>query len=496
MYFPAVGRFGVASRLYTATLYGIDVLRRGGNVFDAAITISSILSLLIPHTGGLGGDAFILGRLSNGEVVCYNGSGRSPKEFPVDFFISSRPRRGGLTISVPGLVDTWIYINENYGSMDLYELLKPSISLAENGFYPPKQTVSAINFYRDELSVYRSWRDTYGELKGGEPIKLKKFGYVLKMVARRGWDGFYTGEIAESIVEDLRSEGSPITVEDFESHRGEEVEPLKIDYRGLTLYEHPPNTQGVTTLQILRMADEIGLNDMSRDMGWWDTYMKISALAYMDRDRFIGDPEYMDVDPYQLLSREHVSSYTDLLKLGEGDTTFFTLSDKYGNILGFIQSLFHPFGSGLVSHEIPFQNRLIGFKYEKGYPNSPGPGKRPLHTLSVLMAESEEAYYIIGCAGGDLRPQIHSQVLMNIVDYGMDISNAVMNRRNMLIKWMDGKPVEAVFEDEYDISYATRLKYPSRRVGVVQALKYKPNTGYTEVFADVRGGGTHIAVDI
>lgn len=493
MYYPANGRYGVASRIYLASQVGINILSEGGNVFDAAIAISSVLSVVIPHTGGLGGDAFILARLGNGEIIGYNGSGRSPISFPVDQFISLKPRRGGLTVSVPGLVDTWIWMNNYYGSMDLKDLLKPAISLAVNGFYIPYQTVKASKLLYKELSGFNSWNKVYGSIEYGSKRRFREMGLVLKYIAKWGLDGFYSGEIADKIVTQLNGEGSPLSTEDFERHRGEVIKPLKIDYNGFEVYELPPNTQGLTTLEILRMMESIGLSKGRRDLDWWMKYMEVAALSYMDRDRYIADPDYMDIDPQEIIDKKRIRDRISSLTLSGGDTTFFTLSDKYGNILGFIQSLFHPFGSGLVAMEIPFQNRLIGFNSEMGLPNSPGPGKRPLHTLSIALLSMDDTHYIIGCAGGDLRPQIHSQVISNIVDLKMDIGSAVSARRNMLIKWGDGKPVDAVFEDVKYPSYGRALEYPSRGVGIVQALKYV-DKGYTEVYADIRGGGVALAI--
>ncbi len=485
MWHPAVGRYGVASRIHIASSIGLEILEAGGNAFDAAIAISSVLSLVIPHTGGLGGDAFYLVKLSNGEVKAYNGSGKSPADFPVEEFLESKPKRGGLTVSVPGLVDTWINMYEEYCSMDLRRLLQPAISMAENGFYIPYQLADAVSRLRDELSRFSSWSKVYGGLVRGSFVRMRRFARVLRMIARRGWDGFYTGRVAESIVEQLNREGSPISEEDFMRHRGFEFDPLRIEYGGYTVYELPPNTQGLTTLEILLLMDKLDLDRKDRSSEWWRLYFEAAAHAYRDRDDYLGDPDYMRIHPYTLLSDPHIDSHVEAIRLEGGDTTFFVVGDRYGNLVGFIQSLFHPFGSGLVAEEIPFQNRLIGFRMEDGYPNSPAPNKRPLHTLSILLAEKARETLIVGCAGGDLRPQIHTQVFTNIVDRGLDIARAVYEPRAMMLEWGDKRRVVV---EKGASAEGESIPYPSNYVGVVQALRYVD--GLLEVYADPRGGGT------
>jgi gamma-glutamyltranspeptidase/glutathione hydrolase len=319
--------------------------------------------------------------------------------------------------------------------MDLSILLKPAIALAENGFYTPYQLYRAVEMYKEELSEFVSWRKVFGKIEREGYIKFEKLAMILKRIARHGRDGFYSGEIAEKIVEGLNREGSPISIEDFERHRGFQFKPIKLYYGDSTIYELPPNTQGITTLEILALIKELGLDESEKDAKWWDKYMKATALAYYDRDRYIGDPDYMNINPEKLIERRYIESLSRNIELNNGDTTFFTLSDKYGNIMGFIQSIFYPFGSGIVSQDIVFQSRLIGFKYEYGYPNSPAPEKRPLHTLSISLIDVDEDFYIVGCAGGDLRPQIHSQVISNILVHGMDIASATISRRGMLTKW-------------------------------------------------------------
>jgi len=490
--FVSYGRYGVSSRLYLASYYGLKVLEEGGNVFDAAITISSLLSLLIPHTGGLGGDGFILGKLNNDELIAYNGSGKTPREFPAEDFIREKPSIGPLTVTVPGLVDLWMYIYEEYATMDLNYLLKPAISLAYNGFHLTEQTGYTIKLYRNKLSRFKSWSKVYGKLSSGEYVRFSKMGEAFKAIAKYGWEGFYNSRYTEYIVKELNDEGVKISTEDFNRHSGYRFKPIKIYYRESEIYELPPNTQGITTLEILRMMENIEL--YKYDIESIDRiykYIKIAALAYRDRDEYIGDPEYIKEDYLKVLSDKHISNLSNEIKLSYGDTTFFTLADKYGNILGFIQSIFYPFGSGIVAYEIPFQSRALGFKPIKGHVNSPAPDKRPLHTLSISYIDSGDKEYIIGCAGGELRPQIHTQIISNILDYEMSLSESGNMWRYMLIEWGDGRPIKVISEKDLKVNNIEYVGYPSKNVGIIHTLyREKDKIG---LYADIRGGGVALA---
>jgi len=490
--FISYGKYGVSSRLYLASYYGLKVLEEGGNVFDAAITISSLLSLLIPHTGGLGGDGFILGKLNNDEIIAYNGSGKTPKEFPSEDFIREKPIIGPLTVTVPGLVDLWMYIYEEYSTMDINYLLRPAISLAYNGFYLPEQTGYAIKSYRNKLSRFKNWNKVFGRLNTGDYIRFSKMGEVFKAIARYGWEGFYNSRYTEYIVEELNNEGVKISVEDFNRHSGYRFKPIKISYRDSEIYELPPNTQGITTLEILKMMENLELYKYDiESIDRISRYIKIAALAYRDRDKYIGDTRYIKEDYLKILSDKHINDLSNEIKLSYGDTTFFTLADKYGNILGFIQSIFYPFGSGIVAYEIPFQSRALGFKPIKGYVNSPAPEKRPLHTLSISYIDSGDKEYIVGCAGGELRPQIHSQIISNILDYKMSLSEAGNIWRYMLIEWRDEKAYKVVSEKNIKINAIEYVEYPSTNVGIVHTLYRRK--GRIGLYADIRGGGIALA---
>ena len=502
--YASYGIGGIASQIHYASLAGLEILRNGGNAFDAAITVSSVLTVLLPHTSSIGGDGFILAKDSSGELIAYNGSGRSPRRFPVEKYLEIKPVRGPLTVTVPGLVDLWGWIQENYASMDLLDLLRPAISLAENGFYVQEQLGKAINNSYKELMPYSSWVKTFGTLKKGDHVKFKDLARILRIIGKKGPREFYEGKLAEEIVEKLTEQGVLIDYEDFRDHYGEMVKPIKINYKDYELYELPPNTQGLTTLELLKLVEISELNKKKfSDEDRIVEFFKLSIIAYSDRDKYISDPKFYSIDADFLLSENRLKTLINRklgmsMKASEADTTFFVVGDKNGNSVGFIQSIFYPFGSGIVVNEIPFQCRGAGFAKVKGLPNSPAPLKRPLHTLSILLAEHDrEGIYIIGCAGGYLRPQIHSEVLMNIVDYGMSLSEAIDAPRYMLLDFVNGEIKKGIVEIDLGIrpshKYIDVVDAKSPRTGIVHALKYSKNKVY-EFVADNRGGGKAIPI--
>ncbi|MDT7860951.1 MAG: gamma-glutamyltransferase family protein [Saccharolobus sp.] len=475
----ASGKKIVATQNYIASYVGAKILEEDGNAFDAAIAISAALSVVIPHTSGLGGDGFLLAKTSEG-LIAYNASGWAPKELRVEKIDNDR---SPLTVMVPGLVDLWTFIFENYASKPLSELLKPAISLANNGFMVGRGLHHAIV---SSFKLSDEWNKVYGNKRFGDEIKLRKMARILKEISRDPRE-FYEGKIAEELVQGLREKGVPISYEDFSEFKGEVVSPIKITYKDFTLYEMPPNSQGITTLELLKMVELTDINKMPfNDVRRINEHIRLSALAYDDRNKYVADPRFVNIPIDKLLSERYI-----LNKLAEygiepkvktsGDTTFFTVTDGE-NEIGFIQSLFYPFGSGIVVDEIPFNNRGAGFTEGN---NKPEPRKRPLHTLSILMAEKDNERLIIGCAGGDLRPQIHAEVFEYYADYNMEIDEAVYAPRFMYLG------TKVIAEKRLGVP-ATQTDYYSPEVGIVQALKYK-NGRYIGV-ADIRSEGIAIPI--
>ncbi|BFI76114.1 gamma-glutamyltransferase family protein [Sulfurisphaera ohwakuensis] len=469
----AYGKKVVATQNYIASYVGAKVLENGGNAFDAAIAISATLSVVLPYTSGLGGDGFLLAKTPEG-IIAYNGSGWAPKGLNVEKIPS--PRHPS-TVVVPGLVDLWNFLIERYTSMSTYELLKPAISLATNGFYVSKSLYKAI---KNSSNMPESWIKTYGNLNAGDKVKLNEMGQVLKIIAKDPRE-FYEGKITEEIVSGLRKQGVNVDFSDFANFKGEEVKPLKTTYKDYTLYELPPNTQGISTLQALKLAELSNVNKLPYDdEKRINEHVKIYGIVYSDRNNYIADPRFypLDVDLLdERYLRNRMKEFRVMIeKMNTQDTTFFVVSDGE-NEIGFIQSLFFAFGSGIVVKDIPFNNRGFGFTEGR---NKPEPRKRPLHTLSILMAEKEDENLIIGCAGGDLRPQIHSQVFEYYADYGLEIDEAIDAPRFMFL----GSRIVA--EKRLKTKHE-QLDYYSPEVGVVQALK--SNKKYNIAVADPRSEG-------
>jgi len=492
------GRKGISADQPLAVEVGIEILRSGGNAFDAAIAVSAMLTVVHPFSGGIGGDGFLLA-LRGDEIVAYNGSGRSPSGFNSEEYTRLRPSRGPLTVTIPGLVEMWGYIYEEFCSMDLEHLLRPAISLAENGFYADKMLANAVKRYREDLALYGRWGKLYGDVEVGSLVKNRDLASTLRRIATRGWDEFYYGRLAEEIASELAEQGVGISLEDLVEHEGLEMEPLKLDLGSKILYELPPNSQGVSTLQMISAIYELGLDryrfeDPERIRAWREPVSSI----YGFRDRHLGDPEHMAVDVSSYTTyRSIVSAERIRQDFGDGDTTFFVVDDG-DNLVGFIQSLFYPFGSGLVARGAVVQNRGRGFSFEMSLPNSPAPGKRPLHTLSILMVEdhAEGAVYMIGCAGGDYRPQIHARVYENIFVYGMSMGEALGAPRFIYTDLSKASKVlvegglSAVGLEGLEV-----IKIPHQgSTGIVNAAKRYRSKGFTEFAPDPRGASISIAV--
>jgi gamma-glutamyltranspeptidase/glutathione hydrolase len=439
---------------------GLEVLKNGGNATDAIIAMAGVLAVTRPHMNGVGGDAFgIFYDGATGEVTALNASGRSGALATPDFFaragVDEVPQSGALSVSVPGAVAGWVDAHERFGSKPFAQLLQPAIHFARDGF--AVSTRLAMDFEEQGGNLNEPGRSLY--LPGGSAppvgtlLKNPELAASLETIARRGKAGYYTGDIGRRLAAFIEAEGGHLRAEDFAAHTSTWVEPLRAGYLGHTIVAMPPNTQGPTQLALMGMAAEYPLAEMGHNsVDYLHTLIELKKLAFADRDRWMADPEKADVpitrllDPGYLRERARLvdprraaesvapgfgddDAATDEDRDDRGDTVYLTAVDRWGNAVSWIQSNFAGFGSGLLEPEtgILLHNRGSLYTLEEGHPNQVAPGKRPFHTLSPLMALHEDGSFAftLGTPGGDSQPQSLTQIVNNMLIFGMTPQQAI-----------------------------------------------------------------------
>mgnify|MGYP001772507678 CR=1 FL=1 len=489
----------VASEEPLASYIGARILELGGNAVDAAVSTSFALSILVPHLGGVGGDYFALIMTPDGKVEALNGSGASPSRLSLELLEErglSAIERGPLSIVVPGMVGALYELWRRYGSLEWSKLLEAPARLAREGFPAPPSLASAIKAYRGVLEADRGSREAYLEW-AVEDWSLYRLPGLARLLEELSEDprALYEGKPAEAIVEYVSERGGVLDLNDMKSYRPEWVEPLKSSYKGWELYEIPPNSQGVVSLYILKLLEEKPLYK-PLSMERFKAIVDLAIPCYKWRDLNIGDPRYMRI-PLDKLLDSHVLEEIMRIKaewkgggMSGGDTTFYAVVDRDGMVVAGIQSLFYPFGSGLTEpkYQVTLNNRASGFTLQKGLPNTLGPSKKPLHTLSALIMRSEASgrTVALGASGGHYRPQLHAIFVTNIVDYGMSIEEAI-NSPRAAWDWSTGRLVA-----ERDLGWSHSEAVVVDRIGVANAVEVKGRVkgGAT----DRRGDGIPIAL--
>lgn len=434
-----------------ATDTALDVLKRGGNAVDAAVAANAMLSLVEPTGCGIGGDLFaIVWDASRRTLHGLNGSGRSPKGLRLEHLrelgLDAVPGFGPLSVSVPGCVDGWFELHGKLGKTPMRELLAPAIEHAREGFPVTEVIAAAWALNAEGLRELPGFAETF--LPGGRaPCKGEIFrnpnlADTLARIAEDGRDVFYRGELAETIERFMKRVGGFLTARDLAEHRSEWVEPVSTSYRGLEVWELPPNTQGIAALQILNLLE--GFDVAAMGFGSPDHVhhlVEAKKLAFEDRARLYADPGFAEVPVTRLISKDYaarrralVNSAKASLALEPGDpvlrtsdTVYLTTADASGNMVSLIQSNFRGMGSGLCPDGLGFglQNRGELFSLQDGHPNVYAPGKRPFHTIMPAFATRRgEPVLSFGVMGGDGQPQMHAQIVMNLVDFGMGLQEA------------------------------------------------------------------------
>ncbi len=454
---PVIATHGmVAASQPLAVDIGVEVLRNGGTAVDAAIASNAALGLMEPFSCGIGGDAFALVWDAETQTLFgLNGSGRSPRSLTYQGMaaelrtlnIENIPERGPLTISVPGAVDAWFALHKCFGRIPIAELLSPTIRYCMRGFNVTpvislewRKLVDQISSAND--GQFRSLFSPGGITPAsGHPFVNSALGTCYRAIAESGRDEFYCGEIANQIAKSVQQVGGHLQLSDLQTHRSEWVRPVSIKYRGLDVFELPPNSQGIAALQMLKILEGFDLSSLGTKSARAVHYMvEAKKLVFEDRARWYADPASFDVPIDALLSAEYAAARRQLIGdrarnvvssgLGphaNADTVYLATADARGNMVSLIQSLYLGFGSGIVVPELGFalQNRGSAFSMDERHPNVYRPGKRPFHTIMPgFVLKAEQPWLSFGVMGGDMQPQGHVQVLANIIDFGMDVQSA------------------------------------------------------------------------
>jgi gamma-glutamyltranspeptidase/glutathione hydrolase len=520
----AMGNNGmVASSQPLATLSGYKILARGGNAVDAAVAMVSTLNVVEPHSAGLGGDAFALIYLAKqNKIVGMNGSGKSPGRATISFFhekgMKEIPSVGILPVTVPGALHGWAEAVERYGQLSLSELFEDAIHYAENGFPVTEVIAGEWKNSEDILRAQGNSAESYltndKAPEPGQVFRNQQLAQSYRKIARDGTSVFYGGEIGEAIVEFSRKHQGLLAREDLLHHATAWVEPISSTYRGYTIYELPPNGQGVTALEMLNILegyDMAGLGHNSPD--YLHLLIEAKKIAFSDRDYFITDPEFEHIPLDILLSKEYAEQCRmkidhdkatirsgPFMRPQKSDTVYVSAVDQEGNAVSFITSIFTHFGSGMVvdTTGIILQNRGFSFSLNPEHPNCLMPNKRPMHTIIPGMVFKDGNFLMsFGVMGGDFQPQGHTQLLMNLIDFNMNLQEAIDAPR---IRHTEGKEIlmEGGFSEKTALALEEkgheiiREDMPVNQMGGGQAIYRDPNENVLLGASDRRKDGCAI----
>lgn len=432
-----------------ATQVAISILKKGGSAVDAAIAANATLGLMEPTGCGIGGDLFaIIWDSKTQKLYGLNASGRSPKSLSINYFkdkgITHIPSRGPLPVSVPGCVDGWFELHQKFGKLQMEEILQPAIDYAIEGF--PLTELIAWYWQRnaESLKQYEGFAEIFmpnGKAPSkGEIFKNPYLAETYKKIALKGRDEFYKGSIARAIDEYMKKQGGFLNYDDLASHTSEWVEPVSSSYRGYDIWELPPNGQGIATLQILNILENYNIAGMGfGSADYMHLFIEAKKLAFEDRARFYADPAFSKIPWQNLISKDYAKERQKLInsnragrkydagQLKTGNTIYLTVADNEGNMVSLIQSNYRGMGSGMTPTRLGFvlQDRGEMFSLKDGHPNIFEPGKRPFHTIiPCFVTKDGKPYLSFGVMGGGMQPQGHVQVLVNIIDFGMNLQEA------------------------------------------------------------------------
>ena len=432
-----------------ATQAALDILKKGGNAIDAAIAADALLGVVEPTGAGIGGDLFaIIWSADKGKLYGLNASGKSPRSLKLDYFKSNGyefiPSYGPLPVSVPGCVDGWFEMHDMFGRLPIKDILQPAISYAREGF----PVTEVIAYYMDKgteiLKDYPNIKEIYmpdGKAPSkGEIFKNPLLANTLEKIVKGGRNEFYRGSIAHDIDAFMKTQGGFLTYDDLSRHHSEWVEPVSTTYRGYEVWELPPNGQGIAALQMLNILEGYDIASMGfGSADYMHLFTEAKKLAFEDRAKYYADPVFSATPVSQLISKKYAAERRKLIdrekaakiydagKIEAGNTIYLTVADRFGNMVSLIQSNYRGMGSGMCPTGLGFvlQDRGEMFSLSEGHNNVYAPGKRPFHTIiPAFITKNNKPWISFGVMGGDMQPQGHVQIVVNLIDFKMNLQEA------------------------------------------------------------------------
>jgi len=497
-----MGTQGMVSSSQTlATLAGYKILLKGGNAVDAAIAMVSTLNVVEPHSVGIGGDAFALIYLAReNKLIGMNASGRAPYRANIKWFrekgIDEVPERGILAVTVPGALHGWAQALERYGTLSLGDVFDDAFYYAENG-YPVSEVIAGEwkNMEKLLLSSEGSSKTYLIDQKSPRPGQMffnKDLAQTYKKIVRDGTETFYEGEICDAIIKFSDRNNGLLSPRDFRDHNTTWVEPISTDYRGYTIYELPPNGQGLTVLEMLNILEGYDIDTLKHNSPeYLHLLIEAKKAAFSDRDYYITDPDFEKIPVAGLLSKEYAKKIRDRIDRNRAkappvppsyrissETVYVTAVDKDRNAVSFISSIFMHFGSGMVvdGTGIILQNRGNSFSLDPNHLNRLEPRKRPMHTIIPAMVFKDGNFLIsFGVMGADMQPQGHVQFLVNLIDFKMNLQEAIDAPRARHLEGMEVYLEEGISDEVASALHAKghqlfKEDSPVNQVGGGQAI--------------------------
>ncbi len=445
-----IGQNGmVATSHPLATQIGLDILKQGGTAVDAAIAANIALGLMEPTGNGIGGDLFaIIWDAQSKKLHGLNASGPAPMNLSIDYFeqqgLKKIPAYGPLPVTVPGAVDGWVKLHEKFGKLKFKSLFEPTIEYAEKGF-PITETIA---YYLDKsqkrFENYPNFSEVWiknGRMpQKGEIFKNPQLANTLRIIAEKGRAGFYEGEIAQTIANFVQAQGGFLTYDDLAGFHSEWTQPVSSNYRGYDVWELPPNGQGIAALQILNILENYDLKKMGLfSSEYIHLFTEAKKIVFADRAKYYADPNFSNIPVNELISKSYAKERAKLINLDKaskandagilksGDTIYLTAADKFGNMVSLIQSNYRGMGSGMMPTGLGFmlQDRGELFSLDKNHKNALEGGKRPFHTIiPAFVTKDGKPFISFGVMGGATQPQAHAQIIINMIDFGLNLQEA------------------------------------------------------------------------